>query len=88
MSKRRESPEGEKISRSVTSLKKILDCQNDNITTGKNLAQLGCFKSTQYYFISFLGDSFVVNAFLRRGMEECERYSSSDHKLKNIQVFI
>ncbi|TMS10741.1 Protein naked cuticle-like protein 2 [Larimichthys crocea] len=31
------------------------------------------------------GDSFVVNAFLRRGMEECERYSSTDHKLKNMQ---
>ncbi|KAE8288723.1 Protein naked cuticle-like protein 2-like [Larimichthys crocea] len=33
------------------------------------------------------GDSFVVNAFLRRGMEECERYSSTDHKLKNMQEF-
>ncbi|KAM9404246.1 protein naked cuticle homolog 2-like isoform 2-T3 [Salvelinus alpinus] len=33
------------------------------------------------------GDSFVVNAFLRRAMEECERYSSSDHKLNNIQEF-
>ncbi|CAG11976.1 unnamed protein product [Tetraodon nigroviridis] len=33
------------------------------------------------------GDSFVVNAFLRRGMEECERYSSAtEHKLKNAQV--
>ncbi|KAG7242095.1 hypothetical protein INR49_024141 [Caranx melampygus] len=32
------------------------------------------------------GDSFVVNAFLRRGMEECERYSATDHKLKNMQV--
>ncbi|KAF0045338.1 hypothetical protein F2P81_001867 [Scophthalmus maximus] len=33
------------------------------------------------------GDSFVVNAFLRRGMEECERYSATEHKLKNMQVF-
>ncbi|XP_045552993.1 protein naked cuticle homolog 2-like [Salmo salar] len=33
------------------------------------------------------GDSFVVNAFLRRAMEECERYSASDHKLNNIQEF-
>uniref|UniRef100_G3P126 Protein naked cuticle homolog n=1 Tax=Gasterosteus aculeatus aculeatus TaxID=481459 RepID=G3P126_GASAC len=33
------------------------------------------------------GDSFVVNAFLRRGMEECERYSATDHKPKNMQGF-
>nr|XP_020504200.1 protein naked cuticle homolog 2 [Labrus bergylta] len=33
------------------------------------------------------GDSFVVNAFLRRGMEECERYSAADHKLKSMQGF-
>ncbi|RVE62605.1 hypothetical protein OJAV_G00158700 [Oryzias javanicus] len=33
------------------------------------------------------GDSFVVNAFLRRGMEECERYSAADHKLKSMQEF-
>ncbi|MEQ2259770.1 Protein naked cuticle 2-like [Xenotaenia resolanae] len=32
------------------------------------------------------GDSFVVNAFLRRGMEECETYSATDHKLKNMLV--
>ncbi|KAI3360466.1 hypothetical protein L3Q82_002362 [Scortum barcoo] len=32
------------------------------------------------------GDSFVVNAFLRRGMEECERYSATEHKLKNMQA--
>ncbi|KAL0985469.1 hypothetical protein UPYG_G00157280 [Umbra pygmaea] len=31
------------------------------------------------------GDSFVVNAFLQRGMEDCGRYSTPDHKLKNIQ---
>ncbi|XP_047218140.1 protein naked cuticle homolog 2-like isoform X2 [Girardinichthys multiradiatus] len=33
------------------------------------------------------GDSFVVNAFLRRGMEECETYSATDHKLKNMLDF-
>ncbi|KAK5922407.1 hypothetical protein CgunFtcFv8_019674 [Champsocephalus gunnari] len=33
------------------------------------------------------GDSFVVNAFLRKGMEECERYSPTDHKLKSMQEF-
>ncbi len=37
-------------------------------------------------FLHVSGDSFVVNAFLRRGMEECERYSATDHKLKNMQV--
>lgn len=41
-----------------------------------------------YQWDSFSGDSFVVNAFLRRGMEECERYSAADHKLKNAQVGI
>lgn len=38
------------------------------------------------FFLHVSGDSFVVNAFLRRGMEECERYSTTDHKLKNMQV--
>ncbi|XP_064802785.1 protein naked cuticle homolog 2-like [Oncorhynchus masou masou] len=33
------------------------------------------------------GDSFVVNAFLRRAMGDCEIYSSSDHRLNNIQEF-
>lgn len=28
----------------------------------------------------------MVNAFLRKGMEECERYSAADQKLKNMQV--
>lgn len=27
-----------------------------------------------------------MNAFLRRGMEECERYGSADSKLKSAQV--
>ncbi|PWA33685.1 hypothetical protein CCH79_00007645, partial [Gambusia affinis] len=36
-------------------------------------------------FLRVSGDSFVVNAFLRRGMEECERYSATDHKLKSMQ---
>lgn len=35
----------------------------------------------------FPGDSFVVNAFLRRGMEECERYGPTEHKLKPAQVW-
>ena len=39
-----------------------------------------------FWFLRVSGDSFVVNAFLRRGMEECERYSATDHKLKNMQV--
>lgn len=30
----------------------------------------------------------MVNAFLRRGMEECERYSAADQKLKNMQVIL
>uniref|UniRef100_A0A3Q2Z403 Protein naked cuticle homolog n=1 Tax=Hippocampus comes TaxID=109280 RepID=A0A3Q2Z403_HIPCM len=33
------------------------------------------------------GDSFVVNAFLRRGMDESERYGGMDHKMKNMQEF-
>lgn len=37
-------------------------------------------------FLGVSGDSFVVNAFLRRGMEECERYGAADHKLKSMQV--
>lgn len=41
-----------------------------------------------FVFVIFFppGDSFVVNAFLRRGVEECERYGAADHKLKNAQV--
>lgn len=34
-------------------------------------------------FLHVSGDSFVVNAFLRRGMEECERYGAAEHKLKS-----
>lgn len=47
-----------------------------------------CFfcSSLSVCFLHISGDSFVVNAFLRRGMEDCERYGAAEHKLKSTQV--
>lgn len=71
----------EKIPKVRTDLQLSMDSKN-------KVANMQFNPHTRWWDCFVSGDSFVVNAFLRRGMEECERYSATEHKLKNAQVWI
>lgn len=70
----------------VRNVDHFVRCINKRRWSDQVWVELEVYTCWSVCFLRVSGDSFVVNAFLRRGMEECERYSATDHKLKNMQV--